>query len=196
MTGVSEAEWSSMSALRTPVVPRRGYGMTLGVSLLSAIRQPDILPAAGTGNPLNPLLESRFPSARITLSGRTSSGRSWHLAAMRLAPDNVTINGLFAGMALELRSGRLLLRPFAEVGGARVQSRFDTGGYSLSGAYVPVWDVEERDGLGFGGGATAEVTAFSNTILDVTGGAWSFGLPENAPDVPYLYLGLGLRLGR
>jgi hypothetical protein len=196
LAGVSEAEWGAMSTLRAPAVPRSGYAMTLGASLLSAVGQPDILPAGGTGDPLNPLLESRFASVRLTLSGRTDGGRSWHVAAMRLAPDNATINGLFGGVALELRSGRLLLRPFAEVGGARVQTRFDTGGYSLSGSYVPVWDVEERDGLGFGGGATAEITAFANTIVEVTVGAWSFGMPTNAPDVPYFYVGGGLRLGR
>jgi len=196
LAGVTEAEWARMSTLRTPAVPRRGYALTLGASLMSALGQPDILPPGG-GDPLNPLLESRFPSVRVTLSARTGGGRSWHLAAMRLAPDNVTITGLFAGFGLEARSGRILVRPFAEAGGARVESRFDTGGYLVSGStYVPIWDREERDGLGFGGGVTAELTVFSNTILELTGGAWSFGLPENAPDVPYFYAGGGLRLGR
>jgi Trypsin-like peptidase domain len=194
MASLSPAEWDRMSTLRAPAVPRRGYGLTLGASVLLPLGQPDILPPGG-GNPLNSLLGSRFPSLRVTLEGRTGEGRSWHLAGMRLTPDNVTITGLFAGVALEARSGRMLLRPFAEVGGARVQTRFDTGGYMSGSTYVPIWDRAERDGLGLGGGVTAELAVFSNTILEVTGGAWSFGLPENAPDVPHFYVGGGLRLG-
>lgn len=197
LASLSEAEWSRMSTLRVPTVPRRGYRLTLGVSVLSGVGQPDILPPTSGTGPLNGLLEGRMPSLRLTLSSNTSTGRSWHVGALRLVPDNVTVTGLMAGLALEARRDRLLARPFAEVGAARVESRFDSGGYIVSGTtYVPIWEREERDGFGFGGGLTVEVTVFSNTILEATAGAWSFGLPENAPDVPYVYVGGGLRLGR
>lgn len=201
VASISDADWARMSTLRRPAVPRRGYRFSLGAVALMAIGQPDILPAGG-GAPLNGLLEQRLPSARVTLSGATGSRLTWHVGALRLAPSNVSITAGVAGLSLVARSsnGRFAGRIFGEGAAGRVESRYDLGGYlattGTATQYVPVWGPENRDGIGFGGGIAAELVVFRHTVVEVTAGSWSFGMPESAPDVPRLYLGGGLRLGR
>lgn len=200
-SGLARTDWDAWELLGPPSVPRSGYGVTLGASVLWGVAQPTIQSFSGTED-LTGGLETRFPSLRITISRRMSSSRSWHVGGLRLAPANVSITAATAGLSAELRSasGRLLARVFGEGAAGRVRSRFDTGGYVVTGPggdrYVPIWEKQERDGLGFGGGVTVELTAMRNTILELTAGGWSFGMPEDAPDVPYFYVGGGLRLGR
>lgn len=197
---LTPGSWESLSKLRRPSVPRSGYGWSLGVSVLSAIAQPDIL--SPTDDPLNDWLATRFPSVRATLSRRTGGTRSWHVGALRLAPGNISITAAVAGLGIEARtsSGRLVGRLFAEGAAGRVRSRYDVGGYTVvsggTNLYTPVWDTEDRDGVGFGGGVVTELVLFSHTVVELTAASWYFGLPDNAPDVPYLYVGGGLRLGR
>jgi hypothetical protein len=124
------------------------------------------------------------------------------VGALRLAPGNVSISAAVAGLGIEARTagGRLIGRLFVEGAAGRVRSRYDIGGYTVvdagSSFYTPVWDAEDRDGLGVGGGVVTELVMFSHMVVELTAASWYFGLPENAPDVPHLYVGGGLRLGR
>lgn len=178
-------------------VPRSGYPITVSVDWLLPIGAPQITSEAGI--PLAPYLESRFPSGRISLSRRFGRRLNWHAGFLRLAPDNLSISAGMVGLGMELARDRLLLRPFVEAGMSRVKARFDVGGYFVQDGsnerYVPIWHREEQDGIGFGGGASLELTVLPRMILEVTGAGWSFGRPENAPDMPHFYVGAGLRAG-
>ncbi len=178
-------------------IPRSGYETTIGVAWFKPLSPPDII--SQTGISLEPYLESRLPSGRITVSRRFGPLLSWQLGLLRLAPDNIAVTAGMAGLALELAKGRAVLRPFVEAGLGRVESRFDIGGYFVDDGgtdrYVPVWDREERDGIGVGGGASLEITLLPHLILELTGAGWSFGRPDNAPDMPKFFLGGGIRVG-
>jgi hypothetical protein len=197
---MSAESWASLTQLRRPSVPRGGYGWSLGGSWLTSIAQPDVL-SFSRNDVLNAGLESRLPSFRVTLTRRTGGSRSWHVGGIRLAPANISVTAAVAGLGLEARtsSGRLAARVFAEGAAGRVRSRYDVGGFTVVGGsgsfYQPVWGTEDRDGVGLGGGVVTELALMSHIVLEVTAASWYFGMPQNAPDVPYLYVGGGLRIG-
>jgi hypothetical protein len=122
---------------------------------------------------------------------------SWHLAALRLAPENLAIAAGMAGVGIELRKGRFVLRPFAEAGFGRTEGRYDLGGYYLAGPggsqYVPFWRQVQGAGVGLGGGIVLEAITLPHIVLEVTGAYWNFTTPDNAPKLRSGFVGAGLR---
>ena len=105
-----------------------------------------------------------------------------------------------AGIGLNLPSkGRVWLTPFLEGGFAHVEGRFEASSFLIddngTNVRVPVWRQVKDDGLGFGAGASLMALVLPHTILEITGGHWSFNRPENAPEMPDIVWGAGLRLG-
>jgi len=166
--------------LERPSVPRGGYRTSVGVTVMS-------------GTP------GRVPSGRVALVRQVRSSLSWHVSALRLAPENLAITGAMVGAGVQLRAGRFVVRPFMEAGFGHVEGRHDLGGYYVGGPsnpqYVPFWNRVVGDGLGVGGGMTLEAIALPRTIIEVTGGYWSFTTPVNAPSAQGLFVGAGLRWG-
>jgi hypothetical protein len=60
---------------------------------------------------------------------------------------------------------------------------------------VPLWQQVEDDGLGLGRGVSLQALLLPRTIVEVMVGHWSFNRPENAPGMPDIFWGAGLRLG-
>jgi len=167
-------------ALERPSVPRGGYRTSIGVAILTGTR-------------------GRVPSGRVTLLQQARPALSWHVTALRLAPENLAITAGMAGVGAQLRTGRFVARPFLEAGFGQVKGRHDIGGYYVGGPsnpqYVPFWNRVVGDGLGVGGGVTVEAIALPRTIVEVTTGYWSFTTPVNAPQARALFVGAGLRWG-
>lgn len=186
---LAQAEaWRLPVTLRRPAVPRGGYRASLGIAVL-----------APSPSPFESESDRRLLSGRITFSKRPISQASWHVALLRLAPENLGITAGMAGAALHLGVGRLALRPFLEAGFGRIQGRFDVGGYYVAGTggnrYVPVYDRVEGDGLGIGGGVATEVIVVPRTMLEITAGYWTFTPLENAPRLNKVFVGVGMRWG-
>jgi len=171
--------------MRRPPFPRGGYRMSLGGSVMLAT-------TGGGGG-------GRVPSGRLTLTRQASPVISWHLAALRLAPENLAISAGLAGVGVELRQGRFVLRPFVEAGFGRTEGRYDLGGYYVAGPggsrYVPFWRRVQGAGAGLGGGIGLEAITLSRVIVDVTAGYWTFTTPENSPRLRGAFIGAGLRWG-
>ena len=51
------------------------------------------------------------------------------------------------------------------------------------------------DGLGYGAGASLMALVLPHTIVEVMLGHWNFNRPENAPRMPDIVWGAGLRFG-
>jgi S1-C subfamily serine protease len=185
-------------SLKRPFLPRSGYRTTIGVSFVVPIPFDDVIS------------EVRDKVAgRVSLIHRTLPAVSWHVAGLRLRADNLSTNGLLAGIGFyPTKPGRFGLRFFAEVGFGRTEARFDTGGYFTTDGngdgYVPVWGRAEQTELGGGGGVSFELLLLPRTILEVVGGYWSFPVPEMpgidetyilAPTFSHLQVGAGLRFG-
>lgn len=186
-------------ALETPATPRGGYNTSVGISWLGEIGADDVLSAGGED--LTPTLERRFPSGRITYRARRSGSRlTWHVGLMRLAPPNLALTSAVLGAGWSLQLGRLSIRPFAELGASRIEARFlasefqvDTG----SGVQtVPIWEKEVQTGLGVGGGLSVGFILGSGIILETSVATWRFETPDQAPGLPALSVGAGLRWGR
>jgi S1-C subfamily serine protease len=175
-------------SLQRPSVPRGGYPTSIGVAVLTSSSSSS--PGAS---------DSRAPSGRVTLERRVMPAVSWHVSALRLAPDNLAITAAMGGVGLHLTVGRFSAAPFVEAGFGHVEGRHDLGGHYVAGSggsqYVPLWNREVGDGLGIGGGATLEAIAFPRTIVEITAGYWSFTTPENVPKLKKVFFGGGLRLG-
>ena len=177
--------WHIARGLREPAFPRGGYRMSIGGSVMLA-----------TGGAS---LGGRLPSGRLTLMRQASPLVSWHVGALRLAPENLAITAGMAGLDLEIRKGRFVVRPFAEAGFGRMEGRYDLGGYyvatSAGPRYVPFWHQVTADGLGIGGGLALDIVTLPRAILEITGGYWGFTPPENAPRLKTGFVGVGLRWG-
>jgi hypothetical protein len=175
-------------SLERPSVPRAGYPTTIGLSVLTS---------SSSSSPGGS--ESRAPSGRVTLERRVMPAVSWHVSALRLAPDNLAITAAMGGVGLHLAAGRFSAAPFVEAGFGHVEGRHDLGGYYIGGSggsqYVPLWNRETGDGLGIGGGATLQAIALPRTIVEITAGYWSFTTPENVPKLKKVFFGGGVRLG-
>jgi len=127
------------------------------------------------------------------------SAVSWHVAALRLTPQNLVVTAGMGGVGLHLKKGRFALHPYLEAGLGQVEGRFDLGGYYVAtaggAAYVPFWSRVVGDGLGIGGGMSVETVALPRTIVEFTAGYWSFTTPLNAPKLADLFIGGGIRFG-
>ena len=172
--------------LRSPFVPRGGYGLSLGLQGLfsSADAEPG----------------GRFPPGRVNLMYRIHPLVELHAGSIRMTPEDLSVTGAMAGIGVNLPpTGRIWLNPFIEGGFAHVEGRFDAGGHLIddggSNRYVPLWRQVEDDGLGFGTGASLMVLVAPHTIVEVTGGHWSFNRPDGAPEMPDIVWGAGVRLG-
>jgi hypothetical protein len=152
----------------------------------------DLVGLSGIGSPY-----TRFPSTRAILGTRIGPLVTWHAGFLRLTPTNVSLNAAIAGLGLDLRFGRVALRPFADAGFAGMTSRVDQGGYYLGAAseYVPAWQRSYHNGAGGGGGATLDVVVLPHLMLEGIVGSWAFEKPAGAPKLPSVVFGGGVRLG-
>ena len=181
--------WRVPVGLRRRAIPRAGYHTVVAISLL-----------AHTEHGARPYEEGRFPSGRVAVVRRTRSELAWHVSATRLAPPDLSVNAGMIGGGLAWSSGRLTIEPFAEVGDARIEGRYDAGGYfivrpGLPDRYQPLWRQARSDGLGSGGGVDLQVILRPRVILGVTGGHWGFTAPVNVRKIPSFFVGGGLRWG-
>ena len=170
-----------------PSVPRAGYPTTIGVAFLTS------------SSSSSASYESRTPSGRVSLERGVMPAVSWHVSALRLAPENLAVTAGMGGVGLRIASGRFSGGLFVEAGFGRVEGRHDLGGYYVAGSsgseYVPLWHRETADGLGIGGGVTLAAIAFPRAIVEITAGYWSFTTPENVPKLKKVFFGGGVRLG-
>jgi S1-C subfamily serine protease len=179
--------WGFPVALKQPPVPRGGYRTTVGAVVMTSTSS-----AATTG-------DTRVPSGRVAMVRQFSPLVTWHVAGLRLAPENLAVSAGMAGVGVHLKRGRLGLDLFVEAGFGHIEARHDIGGSVVDmggvNTYVPFYNRLEDDGLGVGGGVAAQVIVVSPMILEVVTGYWSFTTPENAPNLRNLFVGGGLRLG-
>src|SRR5258706_16292631 len=109
--------WKIPLQLRRASYPGVGYRMSIGGIVM-----------AGTGSGGPP---GHFPSGRLTVMRQASPLVSWHVGVMRLAPMNLAITAGVAGMDIQLRSGRFVVRQFGEANFGQLE-----GDYGLGGRYV------------------------------------------------------------
>jgi S1-C subfamily serine protease len=180
--------WGFPVALKQPSVPRGGYRTTFGAVVMTS-----------TSSSTTPTGDTRTPSGRVTMVRQISPLVTWHVAGLRLAPENLAVTAAMAGLGLHLRKGRFAMAPFMEAGVGHVESRFDLGSYFIvvdgGTQRVPVWSRVVGDGLGVGGGLSLEVVVFPPAVLEVTGGYWGFTRPDSAATLNKLFVGAGMRLG-
>jgi S1-C subfamily serine protease len=213
-------QWDRPVVIQRPRIPRRGYDVTVGFSML----------AATSGGPFP---DGRVPSMRGTL---VLSVRNWLRASvgvLRLAPDQLgnscprkaedsdplgtviglrdrrpceqVVHALMVGLTAPIRAGPLLVSPFAELGIGRARGRYDIGGAYQAGdlTYVPNFKAIEQTGFGVGIGVTFEFTILPRAILQGTVGSWNFQNPFEGEDLPAgfdpvapsLFTGIGIRIG-
>lgn len=192
--------------LRKSNVPRAGHRWTVGFSYLAPLGADPVLSQSGLN--LDSTLSARLPSGRLTISRRLySSARfllSGHVAGLRLAPKNLAIGAALVGVQADVRMGPVAVGAFGEVGLGHVQSRYDAppGGFLISDPsgtsdqYVPFWNRVEGDGAGAGVGFHLALTLTRFLILQGTVGHWGFNMPEKAQNVPDLFAGGGIQIGR
>jgi hypothetical protein len=178
--------WQSPVQLHEKPIPRAGYATRISFVGLVA--------------PSDPAYESgRWPSGRLAVLLKGQRRLGWHLAGLRLAPENVTVSAGMVGLDLRLQKGPFALIPFGEVGLGRVEGQYDVGGYSVSTpsgpVYQPYWNQAQNDVIGFGAGASVEVIVFPHVAVEVLGGHWSFQAPDQVPALPDFFVGAGLRFG-
>jgi hypothetical protein len=172
--------------LKAPFVPRGGYRLSLGLNGLFA---------KAVGDP-----GGRFPAGRANLMYRVNPLLELHAGSIRLTPQNLSVTGAMLGLGLNLPSRtRVWLNPFLEGGFGHVEGRFDAGGHYINNngtnVYVPLWQQVKDDALGYGAGVSVMGLVAPRTIVEVIVGHWSFNRPPNAPRMPDLVWGAGLRLG-
>jgi len=172
--------------LQSPFVPRGGYRLTLGLSGLLA---------SAAGEP-----GGRFPPERVNLVYRINPLLELHAGSIRLTPQNLSVTGVVVGLGLNLPStARVWFNPFLEGGFGHVEGRFDAGGHYIddngTNVYVPLWRQVQDDALGYGAGVSLMALVAPRTIVEVMVGHWSFNRPPNAPGMPDIVWGVGLRLG-
>lgn len=172
--------------LRTPFVPRGRYRLSLGLQGLfsSADAEPG----------------GRFPPGRANLMYRIHPLVELHAGSIRLTPENLSVTGAMAGIGLNLPAkGRVWVNPFIEGGFGHIEGRFKTSSFFIdqngTNVEVPVWRQVKDDGLGFGVGGSLMALVLPHTIVEIMVGHWSFNRPVNAPKMPDVIWGAGLRLG-
>lgn len=183
--------------LHSPPVPRAEYRVSIGGSLMS--------PSTGSTFP-----DGRAPSGRLNVMYQISPLVEIHAGALRLTPDDMSTTGGMLGVGLTKKVGRFLFNGFVEGGFARIEGRFDAGGFFVDNGggepeYVPFYNQFEDDALGYGVGAAVQIQLIRHWNLEVFGGHWEYSLPsdlpENTPELtvsptfPAFFLGAGLRFG-
>ncbi len=190
-----------LAQLHEARVPRAGNRWSLGLSYLYALGEDPI--TRSDGEAFFPELDRRPPSIRLTVSQRLLVSKRFmiagHVAALRLAPDNLAIGGGFIGLQANLRLSRIELGLFGEVGLARIESQYDGGGFFVSEGgvdrYEPFWIQVEDDKAGAGLGANLTATLSHLITLNATAGHWAFSLPDRSQGIPDLFVGLGINFG-
>ena len=173
-------------SLRPPNVPRAGYSLHVGASLLVGL--------GALSEELAP--ESRFPSGRLVATRRGQHhDLTWQVSALRLAPRNLQGTAVMAGVGVDFRWGIVTAQPFAEVGLGWVEGRHDLGGYWVGAEYVPYLREERENGLAAGGGMSLLATVAPHITLEILAAHWAFKEPNGVPDFPGIFIGSGLRWG-
>lgn len=169
--------------------PRDGYRAALQVDALTApwaASTPDSLPDG-----------TRLPSVRAVWSSRGRRAVGWHAGVLRLAPSRVALHGAIAGVEYGVRTPRFAMTVHADLGLGQVAARHDRQGYWLTtngrSVYQPVWAVEHASSTIVGGGAVLTWLVQPRTALALSVTRWNYGTTPQAPDVPHLYTGLGVR---
>ena len=179
--------WGFPIALKQPPVPRGGYRTTVGAVVMTSTSS-----ATSAG-------DTRVPSGRVTMVRQISPRVSWHIAGLRLAPENLAITAAMAGLGIHVQKGRFAVAPFLEAGVGHVESRFNLGSYFIAAdggsQQVPVWNRVAGDGLGIGGGMSVELMVFPPTAVEITAGYWGFTRPDSAAKLNKVFIGAGMRLG-
>jgi hypothetical protein len=173
-------------SLRKPSIPRAGYPINFGVSLLMGL---------GASSP-ELEAESRFPSGRLVATRRGQQyDITWHMSGLRLAPSNLQASGVMGGFGVDFRWGMITAQPFLEVGLGWVEGRHDLHGYWLDTTYVPYVRQERENGLAAGGGMSLLATVAPHITLEALVAHWDFKQPPATPELPGVYVGGGLRWG-
>jgi hypothetical protein len=168
--------------LHRPTYPRAGYGLTLGALFLTEPQN------SGDG---------RAPSGHVDIEGHLQRALDWRLGVVRLAPDNLAITAMTAGLAIPLRAGRLTTTAYVDGAMGRGEAQHDLGGYSTATSgvttYKPNWATTV--GAGFGGefGVSMTLLVLKRTFVEITAARWAFQTPVDSPPIPDLFLGGGVR---
>lgn len=212
--------WNVPVTLERPSVPRGGYGATLGVTVLAPLSGGGAFP------------DGRAPSGRVTLTRSLENGVDVNAGFLRLAPGGLgstcppkistgsvttvisfrdrapceaVLNAFTLGLGYNIKRGRFVARPFAELGIGKSRGRFDLGGvYVFDGLeYRPNLSAVEQTSFGGGGGLAIDWIALPRGIVQLLAAYWQFRDPfsdavlpnEYDPRMPKLFVGLGLRMG-
>jgi hypothetical protein len=101
------------------------------------------------------------------------------------------------GASVSIRSGRLGLSPFGEVGVARVNGRFQSGSYFIQSGTdtteVPIWQTTTNDVIGVGIGADMEFLIAPHFAVTGIAGHWSFRTDSQLRSIPNVFAGAGLK---
>lgn len=184
-------------SLSRPKVPRQGYPLDFGVSLMGYGGESPLFPGG-----------TRLPSIRATSSiemWRNTGGPfslRGYVGYHRVAIDNLSVNSGVAGMSFgwSTRVGspfveRVGARFFLEAGGGHIQGRMKVSEFELDGSNRDLFETLEDDGLGGGGGIALEFTVRPHTTIELSLGRWEFSRPDGLPGMPGFLLGTGMRLG-
>jgi hypothetical protein len=178
-------EWGYRVELHERKVPRAGYATRVSLTALGSTS--DGVTQSG-----------RWPGGRAAVLFRGQKVLGWHLSGLRLAPENLAVTGFLGGLDLRLQKGRFAVTPFGEMGFARVEGRFDAGGYFVqpstgSPKYLPYWNTAQDDVIGYGGGVSLDLLLFPHVAIEGLVAHWEFSLPTQLESVPTLFMGAGLR---
>lgn len=176
--------WGYTVLLRPTSIPRAGYRTSFSLAGLA--------PSAGA------ITQSgRWPSGRLAVFFRGQQRIGWHVAALRLAPEDLQVTGGMVGTSVSLRASRFVIAPFGEVGAARVKGRFQAGSYTVqSGSgttQVPVWQSLTSDVIGVGFGADLGVMLAPHIALTGVAGHWNFRTDAQLRSIPKAFAGAGLQ---
>jgi hypothetical protein len=117
---------------------------------------------------------------------------------MRLAPSNLVVSGALAGASISIRTGRIGLSPFGEVGVARLHGRYNAGSYSIQmgtgSVDIPIWRTVTSDVVGVGGGVILELLVLPHIALTGIAAHWNFRTDARLQPIPSVFAGVGLAL--
>lgn len=211
--------WGVPVTLDKAKIPRAGYSLTVGLSILlptSGGAFPDgrapsgrvVLTRSLRNNvDINVGVLRLAPKAvGANCPPLVTSGSVIDVLEFRdRAPCEEVVHAFIAGLGYRIKYGRFVARPFAEIGVGKARGRFDIGGfYEFSTQlYRPNFAALEQTSFGGGGGVNAEGIIFPRIIVQATLGYWRFsdpllqrGVPSQyEPNMPEVYVGLGIRVG-
>jgi len=175
-----------------------GYTVQLGPTSIPRAGYRTRLSLVGLAPTWGGLTQSgRWPSGRFSLLLRGRERIGWHVTAIRLAPRDLEVTGGMVGASVSIRSGRLGLSPFGEVGVARVNGRFQSGSYFVQSGTgtteVPIWQTTTNDVIGVGVGADLEFLIAPHFAVTGIAGHWSFRTDSQLGSIPNVFAGAGLK---